>query len=83
MGELSALCLLRVKAPPGRSLTTSVTTAIKTNIYKLKEETGLDTKLFNWFKISGGLPQTPGKGMSFRRKFLIIKTAAFRFERLG
>lgn len=77
------MCLLRVKAPPGRSLTTSIMTVIKINIYKLKEETGLDAKLFNWFKISEGLPQTSGNGMSFRRKFLITKTVAFRFERLG
>ena len=78
-----------LKAYSGRSLTTSIMTVINNNIYKLKEEMGLDAMLFNRFKTSGGLPQmptTPGKDIliSFRRRKLpMIKTAAFRFERLG
>lgn len=39
-------------------------TAINNNIYKLKEEMGLVTMLFNQFKTFGGLlqlPSTPGK----------------------
>lgn len=81
--------MLRVRAYSGRSLTTSIMTVINNNIYKLRGEMGLVTMVFNRFKTSGGLPQppaTPGKDIliSFRRKkLLIIKTAAFRFERLG
>lgn len=66
-------------------------TVINNSIYKLKEEIGLDAMLFNWFEASGyshkhQLHQEktylcPSEEGNLRLS--IIKTAAFRFERLG
>lgn len=47
-------------------------TVINNNIYKLKEEIGLITMLFNQFKTSGGLlqpPTTPGKDIQKKETF--------------